>query len=86
MSNDCSAPRTEKRKADRRPRPATATQQLLTLTQVEQLYGIPYRSVYDLITMGKLPVVRFFDGGLMRIRRPDLEKLIEQSIVHQHGA
>lgn len=69
------------RKADRRPRRATATQRLLTGSQITQEFGIPYRSVYDLYLTGKLPAVRFTDGGRLWFRREDVEGLISRSLV-----
>ena len=51
------------RQKKRTARTATPTQRLLTTKQVEDLFGIPRRSVCDLYLRGKLPGVRFSDGG-----------------------
>ena len=64
----------------RRTRPATATQRLLTRAQIEQEYGVPTRSLYDLYVSGKLPGVRFVEGGKLWFRRQDVEALIERSL------
>jgi len=80
MLNSETAPRTkERRPSDRSPRKATPTQRLLTGSQITQEYGIPYRSVYDLYVTGKLPAVRFTDGGRLWFRREDVEGLIQRS-------
>ena len=68
----------------RRPqRAATPTQRLLTGPQVEQEWGIPYRSLYDLYVSGKLPAVRFVDKGSLWFRRQDVEALIARSLEKQ---
>jgi hypothetical protein len=77
-----SIPRTEpsaKRRADRSPRTATPEQKLLTGTQIEQEYGIPYRSVYDLYLHSQLAAVRFRENGRLWFKRQDIEALIERS-------
>ena len=71
---------TTRRTADRKPRSATPTQRLLTGTQIEQEYGIPYRSVYDLYISARLPAVRFVEGGRLWFRREDVEALIARSL------
>jgi len=71
---------TNKRKADRRPRPASLTQRLLTITQASAVSGIPRRSLWDVIAAGKLAIVRL-PGQTRRawIDRRDLDALIESS-------
>lgn len=75
-----------KKKRDRSPREPNPTQQLLTGTQGERVYGIPRRTLYDLFVTGKLPAVRFTSerrsrrGGRLWYRREDIEALIERSI------
>jgi hypothetical protein len=73
----------DKRRADRTPRVATPTQSLVTLRQIEREYGPPYRSSYDLCMSGKLPFVRFVEGGRIWVRRQDFEALIERSLEKQ---
>jgi hypothetical protein len=68
------------RKPNRSPRRASPTQRLLTGTQIEQEYGIPYRSVYDLFAREKLTAVRFRENGRLWFRREDIETLIERSL------
>ena len=80
MLTQDTAPHKKKREADRSPRPATPTQRLLTGAQVEQEFGIPYRSVYDLYVKSKIPAVRFVEGGRLWFRREDIENLIANSL------
>lgn len=70
----------QRKQADRKPRIASPTQRLLTGTQIEREFGIPYRSVYDLYVSAKLPAVRFTDGGRLWFRREDVEALIQRSL------
>jgi predicted DNA-binding transcriptional regulator AlpA len=79
LTSETAPHKKKRRKADRTPRKATLTQRLLTGTQITQEYGIPYRSVYDLYVSGKLPAVRFVDGGRLWFRRQDVEELIQRS-------
>jgi hypothetical protein len=72
-------PGTSDKRPKRKQRAATPTQRLLTGTQIECEYGIPYRSIYNLYVSGKLPAVRFVDGGRMWFRRQDVEELIQRS-------
>lgn len=74
-----SDPPTKKRRA----RTATPSQRLLTGAQVEKEFGIPYRSLYDLYVSGKLPAVRFVDGGRIWFRRSDVDALIDRSLEKQ---
>ena len=71
-------PQAEK-KRDRTPRRATPTQRLLTGTQIAGIRPA-YRSVYDLYLSGKLPAVRFKEGGRLWFRREDVERLIASSV------
>jgi hypothetical protein len=73
-------PKKERRPADRRPRPATPTQRLLTVKQVTEEFGLPRRTVCDLYLTAKLPAVRFVDGGRLWFRREDVEHLIASSV------
>ena len=41
---------------------------------------MPTRSLYDLYVSGKLPGVRFVEGGKLWFRRQDVEALIERSL------
>jgi hypothetical protein len=59
-----------------RVRRATATQRLLTLTQASEQYGIPTRSLHDLITRGVLTCVRFPDARRLWLDRADVEQMI----------
>lgn len=63
-----------------RRRTATPTQRLLTGKQIEDEYGIPYRSVYELHVSGKLPAVRFTENGQKWFRRADVDALIARSV------
>jgi hypothetical protein len=86
MLTQDNTPHTEKRRAaNRAPRTPTSSQRLLTGTQIEQVYGIPYRSIYDLYLRKLLPAVRFTDGGRLWFRRADLEQLIERSTERMAG-
>jgi hypothetical protein len=64
----------------RRTRAASPTQRLITRQQAAAEYGIPARSIYDLICRGLLPVVRLPDTRRIWLRRVDLDRLIESSI------
>jgi hypothetical protein len=78
MFTQDNTPRTDPTTTKRRARAATPTQKLLTGTQVEAIFGIPYRSLYDLYLRKLLPAVRFVDGGRLWFRRADVESLIER--------
>ena len=67
-------------RGDRRTRPPSPTQKLLTAVQIAQEFGIPRRSVCDLYLTGKLPAVRFVEGGRLWFRREDVENLIASSV------
>lgn len=62
-----------------RIRSATPSQRLIDRRQGEEIYGIPARTIYDLITSGVLPVVRFPGSRKHWIERTDLENLINRS-------
>jgi hypothetical protein len=62
-----------------RVRRASPTQRLLTLTQASESYGVPQRSLNDLVLRGILPAIRFADGGRLWLDRGDIEKLIATS-------
>jgi len=62
-----------------RTRQATPTQELLTPRQAAEVYGIPERSLYDLVTRGVLPVVRIPTTKRLWYRRSDLQTLIASS-------
>ena len=64
----------------RRPRPAHADQQLLTLQQAELEKGVPYNTLRDLALRGHLPIVRLPDCRRWFVRRVDLDRLIETSV------
>jgi hypothetical protein len=69
----------ERKKADRSTRRPTADQVLLTGRQVEMVYGLPYRSLYDLHVRDVLPAVVFDGSRRLWFRRSDIETLIESS-------
>jgi excisionase family DNA binding protein len=62
-----------------RTRPARPSQRLLTVPQSAEQYGIPERSVHDLIARGLLPYVRFEGGRRIWLDRQDLEALVAAS-------
>lgn len=62
-----------------RTRQATERQRLLTLRQGAHEYGVPERSLYDQITRGALPCVRFPESRRIWIDRRDIEGLIDAS-------
>jgi predicted DNA-binding transcriptional regulator AlpA len=64
-----SAPRTRK---------PTDAQLLLKGMQVEQVYGVPYRTLYDLHLRGALPAIRL--NRSIWFRRADIEALLEKSV------
>jgi hypothetical protein len=70
----------DRKKADRKPRPASLTQRLLTVDQASAHSGIPRRSLWDVIAAGKLAIVKL-PGQTRRswIDRRDLDALIESS-------
>lgn len=71
--------------SNRRPREPRAGQMLLSIGQVETVTGIPATSVRDLIIRGILPAVRLGVTRRLWIRRTDLEKLIERSVISAEG-
>jgi hypothetical protein len=66
-----------RKKADRAPKPPTPGQRLLTGHQIEQVYGWPYRTVYDLHLRGRLSAVRI--NRTLWFERSDVEQLISRS-------
>lgn len=54
---------------------------LLTLQEAERLSGVPYTSLRALVLDGVLPRVMLGDMRRIRIKRADLEALIERSTV-----
>jgi hypothetical protein len=62
-----------------RTRRATDRQRLLTGGQIEETYGIPYRSMYDLVTRGVVKPVRFPGSRRLWFERAALEELITRS-------
>lgn len=65
--------------SNRQARPATAAQRLLTLHQIEQEFGIPYRSLYDMHVRGTLKAIRFPGFHRLWFERAAIEKLIADS-------
>ena len=65
--------------AIRRTRRATPIQRLLTVTQASDEYGIPQRSLHDLISRGVLAYVRFPDARRLWLDRADIENLVLSS-------
>jgi predicted site-specific integrase-resolvase len=64
----------DRRTPDRRTKPPTKGQRLLTGQQVEVEYGLPYRTLYDWYLKGKLPAVRV--DRRLRFLRVDVDKLL----------
>ena len=64
----------------RRRRQPTELQRLLSRSQAEAIYGIPARTLYDLIVRGVLPSVRLPGNSSIWLRRTDLDRLIEASV------
>jgi predicted DNA-binding transcriptional regulator AlpA len=60
-----------------RARKATAEQLCLKGKQVEQIFGLPYRTIYDLHLRGLLPAVRL--NRSLWFLRSDIEALIAKS-------
>lgn len=58
-----------------------ADAKLITLQQASLEYGPPYTSLRDLVVRGDLPGVRFGDGRRIWVRRSDLDRLIERSVM-----
>jgi hypothetical protein len=77
MSENATSP---KPKADRRPRPVRAGQQLVTLAQASASRGIPYTTLRDLGLRGHLPIVRLPDCARWFVRLSDLDALIARSV------
>ncbi len=70
----------EQPKADRAPRKARPDQVLLSGQQIDETFGILYRSVYDLHLRQVLRAVRFPGSKRLWFRRADVEALIESSV------
>ena len=67
-----------------RTREASPTQKLLTRQQAAREWGVPARSLYDLIVRGDLPVVRLPGSRRLWLRRQDLEQLVASSLETAH--
>lgn len=65
---------------DRKPKPASAAQRLLTVKEASELLGVPRRSLQDVIASGKLAVI-LLPGQKRRVwlDRYDLDQLLAQS-------
>lgn len=79
-----SVSRTPRRKKEQstptqRRRSATERQRLLTGAQVEELFGLPYRSLYDLVMRGVVTPVRFPSSRRLWFERAAIESLISSS-------
>lgn len=59
-----------------RTRRASAVQRLLTIRQSSELYGVPERSLHDLIARGVLACVQFPDSRRIWLDRGDLDTCI----------
>ena len=51
---------------------------LLTLRQAESEYGLPYATLWNLVTNRQLPRLELPDQRSIYIRRADLEQFIDQ--------
>jgi predicted DNA-binding transcriptional regulator AlpA len=60
-----------------RTRRASAEQLYLKGKQIEQVFGLPYRTVYDLYVRGQLPAVRL--NRSLWFSRSDIEALLERN-------
>lgn len=60
----------------RQPNP---NQELLTARQAAQTFGIPERSLYDLVLRGVLPAVKIPTTRRIWYRRADIQSLINSS-------
>jgi hypothetical protein len=78
-------PAADRPKATRRRTP-TPAQRLLTFKQIEDEYGVPVRSSYELAVSGRLPTVRFRENGQRWVRRADWEALIDASTSTEHAS
>lgn len=59
---------------------ATPTKtKLASLQQLEAEYGVPYRSLRDLVLRGFLPRVQLGDSVRIWVKRSDFEALVERS-------
>lgn len=73
------APPSPVKRPSNRRREATEAQRLLSGRQVEQVYGLPYRTLYDLVTAGEIATVRFPGQKRMWFERAAVEALIARS-------
>jgi hypothetical protein len=65
----------------RQTKAARPSQKLLTLAQASLEYGPPYTSLRDLVLRGELPAVRLGGTNRFWLRRDDIERLIQRSVV-----
>lgn len=59
----------------------TKPARLITLQTASAEYGVPYRSLFDLVRNGHLQSVRLADTRRIWIRREDMERFIDRSII-----
>jgi hypothetical protein len=69
------------RRTNRGPRIPTENQALLSLQQIDLVYGWPATTTNEYIKRGELPFVKIGDGRRNWIRRADVEMLITRSAV-----
>ena len=62
-----------------RTRKAKVGQQLHTVPQLSEVKGVPERSIYDQIALGKLPYVQFPGGRRIWVDVRDFDALIASS-------
>ena len=70
---------TSEPKLNRASRPATPRQALLSFKQLEEVFGPPARSWYDLHTSGSIKAVRF--GRRLWVPRTEAERYLTNSLV-----
>jgi excisionase family DNA binding protein len=80
MSESTQVQSATEKKADRKPKPASAAQRLLTVKQASELLGVPPRSLWDVIASGKLAVIQL-PGQKRRVwlDRYDIDRLLVAS-------
>lgn len=64
------------------------TETLLTPEQVAEIFSVKPQTIRDAVWRGKLPCVRLWTGrkkSLIRFRREDIEKLIQERTVSPNG-
>lgn len=64
---------------------APAVDRLLSLRDVRTALGYSEKSVRRMVADGRLPTVRLTEGGRLRFRRRDLEKLMNEVITGERG-